>query len=576
MSKKSRRKAKKVSGAKQRENSSLRKSKKRQRLVFFVIALSLSLVTAGLTQPALFRRSATGVRSWFAPAPAPSPDSFAASNPSKEYIYAGGRLVATEAPSVSPAAPTFLQVMWCDHYLTWADNSTNESGFKVERSTDGTNFSTFTTLPANENFLWMSASGYFRVRAINSAGDSGPSNTVQAVPPCSGANSQEQIKSQEHMKSPEEINCRVLCPEGTPTSPDTIWVDDNLPDGANPAGEEAWSWLGSNPDPFSRSLSSQSAILGGMHQHYFYGATQTLTVNTGETLIAYVYLDPANLPSQVMLQWNDGSWEHRAYWGANNIGWGVDGTNSRRYMGALPASGQWVRLAVPASQVGLQGSTLNGAALTLFGGRANWDYIGKSTRSPSSGNLAPPTGLFATASSGPQVSISWTTSTSTIDHYQVERSQYLNTGYTVIASNVTATSFNDTSVSSGSSYLYRVCAVDAAGNHSAYSNVDLATAITFTDDPLVAGGTTIKAQHIFELRQAVNAVRLLAGLSAASWTDSYLSGVTIKAVHIQELRNMLDQAFNMLGLPVSSYADPWLAGVVVKKAHVEEIRQRVK
>jgi hypothetical protein len=94
-------------------------------------------------------------------------------------------------------------------------------------------------------------------------------------------------------------------------------------------------------------------------------------------LYAYVYLDPANPPSEVMLQWNDGGWEHRAYWGANSIGLGIDATASRRYMGALPAAGQWVRLAVPAAQVGLEGRTLNGMAYTLYGGRATWDAAGK-------------------------------------------------------------------------------------------------------------------------------------------------------------------------------------------------------
>ncbi len=78
-----------------------------------------------------------------------------------------------------------------------------------------------------------------------------------------------------------------------------------------------------------------------------------------------------------MLQWNDGTWEHRAYWGANLITWGTDGTVSRHYMGPLPATGQWVQLAVPASQVGLEGSTLNGMAYTLYNGRATWDYAGK-------------------------------------------------------------------------------------------------------------------------------------------------------------------------------------------------------
>jgi RHS repeat-associated protein len=47
-------------------------------------------------------------------------------------------------------------------------------------------------------------------------------------------------------------------------------------------------------------------------------------------------------------------------------------------MGGLPAAGQWVRLEVPASLVGLEGKTLNGMAFTLYGGRATWDCAGKS------------------------------------------------------------------------------------------------------------------------------------------------------------------------------------------------------
>ncbi|HZY07346.1 MAG TPA: VCBS repeat-containing protein, partial [Ilumatobacteraceae bacterium] len=117
-----------------------------------------------------------------------------------------------------------------------------------------------------------------------------------------------------------------------------------------------------------------------MHQHYFYGATATLPVAVGDTLFAYVYLDPANPPSEVMLQWNDGSWEHRAYWGSNQLtAWGVDGTASRRYMGVLPPLGQWVKLSVPAASVGLEGRTLSGMAFTLFGGRATFDYAGKTS-----------------------------------------------------------------------------------------------------------------------------------------------------------------------------------------------------
>lgn len=52
-------------------------------------------------------------------------------------------------------------------------------------------------------------------------------------------------------------------------------------------------------------------------------------------------------------------------------------------MGALPALGQWVRLEVPASQVGMENQTLGGMAFTLFNGRVAWDKSGL-TGGPSS------------------------------------------------------------------------------------------------------------------------------------------------------------------------------------------------
>ncbi len=160
--------------------------------------------------------------------------------------------------------------------------------------------------------------------------------------------------------------------------PETVWVWDNLPAGAVTWGDnETWTWVDDAPTPISDSLAHQSNIVAGMHQHYFYGASETLTVNAGDTLFAYVYLDPLNPPQQVMLQWNDGTWEHRAYWGQSLLPWGVEGTTSRIYMGPLPAAGQWVKLGVPASAVGLEGHTLNGMAYSLHGGRATWDDAGK-------------------------------------------------------------------------------------------------------------------------------------------------------------------------------------------------------
>jgi len=178
--------------------------------------------------------------------------------------------------------------------------------------------------------------------------------------------------------SPTATPTPLPSPSPNPAS-ESVWVDDALPSGATGSGMgEGWTWTSSSPSPISRLLSHSSAVVQGAHQHLFSGATNTLTINSGEVLFAYVYLDPANMPSEVMLQWFDSNWEHRAYWGANSLNWGT-----MQYMGALPAAGQWVRLEVPASLVGLEGKTINGMAFTLVGGRASWDRAGKASASAS-------------------------------------------------------------------------------------------------------------------------------------------------------------------------------------------------
>ena len=98
--------------------------------------------------------------------------------------------------------------------------------------------------------------------------------------------------------------------------------------------------------------------------------------------------------------------------------------------------------------------------------------------------------------------------------------------FTVLNSNVATTSYTDSTVTSVNAYLYRVRTADAVGNLSAPSGIDVATAITFTDNPLTVGATPVKEVHLTELRQAVNAVRAAANLGAATWTDPTLTGRT--------------------------------------------------
>jgi beta-glucosidase len=175
--------------------------------------------------------------------------------------------------------------------------------------------------------------------------------------------------------------CEVYSPQAIttiPIMPDGVWIEDSLPTGAvTPLGSDPWLWVTNNPVPYSGSQADQSSSGSGFHQQYFSDATSTLTIHTNDALFAYVYLDPANPPSEIMLQWNDGSWEHRAFWGTDNISFGTPGTSSHREMGPLPVTGQWIRLSVPANLVNLEGAIVNGMAFTLYGGRAWWDRAGR-------------------------------------------------------------------------------------------------------------------------------------------------------------------------------------------------------
>ncbi len=172
----------------------------------------------------------------------------------------------------------------------------------------------------------------------------------------------------------------------TPVDPkDTAWVAGSLPPGAvKQANIDTWTFATFAPAPPSGAVAHASAVAAGLHQHFFDKVSDAgkLKVGNEDFLYAEIFLDPANLPQMVMLQFFDGTWSHRAYWGeSKSFIWGIEGTASRRYMGPIPSAGVWVRLEVPAYFVGMAGGTLSGMAFTLVGGGATWGAAGK--RSPS-------------------------------------------------------------------------------------------------------------------------------------------------------------------------------------------------
>jgi RHS repeat-associated protein len=163
-----------------------------------------------------------------------------------------------------------------------------------------------------------------------------------------------------------------------------IIVDDSAP-GTPVNAEDGWNWGTYFNAPSGSSWKDHiSRYLTGAHQHYYQDDPSGFTISSGQYHIQYVYIPSGESPAELMLQFQDSTtnsdrWAHRAYWGANLIGWGTDGTNSRRPMGALPtAAGRWLMLIVKADDVGTPtASPIKGLAYTLYGGQAAWDFSAK-------------------------------------------------------------------------------------------------------------------------------------------------------------------------------------------------------
>jgi len=150
----------------------------------------------------------------------------------------------------------------------------------------------------------------------------------------------------------------------------------------------------------------------------------------------------------------------------------------------------------------------------------------------------------------------------------------VNTNVTLTAAAASGASFKGWSgACSGSSTTCTVLMSAAKSAKATFSK-------TYTDDPITAQSTSIKATHITELRQAINTLRSNNSLSAFTFTDSTLTAgsTQVRKVHITELRTALDGVYDAQSKTRPTYTDSTITAgqTTIKKAHIAEIRSNVK
>lgn len=376
----------------------------------------------------------------------------------------GGVVNAYEAalePAAAPLAPSGLAAAAASYEqidLTWTDNSTDESGFTIERtlSTDTTwapiaQVGQDTTSYSDSGL--DSETGYtYRVSAYNSAGSSPYSNTASATtePVPSGT---------EHVSNGESNGAGTVSGSYVDT-----WSDDGV--------AEAITERSSGGRPSSR--------------YSYLEHTWTFEV-------------PAGSASLHLNAWSGASADGDAF----RFSYSVDGsafTEMLTIAGGDDSS--WTSYLLPSGVSGtvyIRVTDTDRGAGNLDLDTVTVDQLFILVETAEGDPPAAPSALSAAALVAGQIDLAWTDNATDEYGFEVERSSDGGTAWDVIANlGADAVAYVDGEVASATTYDYRVRAYNAAG-YSAYTESVAATSLESSAMELSAIGYKVKGVHHADL-----------------------------------------------------------------------------
>jgi fibronectin type 3 domain-containing protein len=392
-----------------------------------------------------------------------------------EFITRAGVLVdsySIDRTPTAPAAPTNLSAAAFSPTqinLNWTDASTNEDGFKVERSPDNVNFTRVATLGPNVNAysdtgLQPETNYYYRVAAFNGTLDSPYSNTV----------------SVSTTDNPPAAPSGLTASAASGSQINLAWADNS----GNEDGFEVQRCAGAGCTTFTGRAETGAGVTSYADTGLAAGTVYRYRVrafnasgDSGFTNVAEATTPggpPPGVPAapsglvatavssaQVDVTWADNS--------ANETGFklyrSTDGVNFFR-TATLGAN------VVSYSDTGRPASTTFYYRVVSYnteGNSADSNTMAATTFPPATVKPAAPTGLVAVALSGTQIRLTWADNSTNEDSFRLDRSTDGVTFTQVFKTGANATTHIDTGLTGGRTYFYRVRASNDAGN-SAYSN----------------------------------------------------------------------------------------------------------
>jgi subtilisin family serine protease len=374
--------------------------------------------------------------------------------------------LASATTRAAPSAPSNLAATAVSSSridLSWTDNSTYESGFKIERSSDGVNFVELGTRAAN--FTTFSNTGLaadtayqYRVRAYDGTNHSAYSNVASAT-------------TQSLAAAPTNLSAAAVSSSRIVLS----WTDN--------AGNEAGFKVERGTDGVTFS---QVAVLGAnattysntnlvANTSYYYrvrayeGTNHSGYSNTASAVTLSPPVAPTNLvatavsSSRIDLTWTDNS----TYESGFKIERSTDGVLFSQ-IGTLIANGTTY-----------SNTNLSAAATYYYRVRAydgpNHSGYSNLTSATTQAAAAAPTHLSAAATSSTRIVLTWTDNAGNEAGFKVERGTDGVVFSQIAQLGANATTYSNTGLTANITYYYRVRAYEGT-NHSGYSNV--ASAVT--------------------------------------------------------------------------------------------------